>query len=114
MKIRTGFVSNSSSSSFCIYGASFDTDELVTILKNIADVDTEGLEPYEIINKIEVNLTNLRCYTCPSDDGACIGRSWTDVNDDETGLQFKTSIQEELNKLIPNTKCNTIEESWYD
>jgi hypothetical protein len=39
MKIRTGFVSNSSSSSFCLWGISKETSEMRKILADRADKD---------------------------------------------------------------------------
>ncbi len=58
MKIRQGFVSNSSTSSFCIYGTILDSDEIIENLKAeykamfaLSDDDEDELEPYEIFEK---------------------------------------------------------------
>jgi len=41
MKVRTRFVSNSSSSSFCIYGAALDKETLKEILQSKEKIETE-------------------------------------------------------------------------
>jgi len=98
MKIREGFVSNSSSSSFCIFGISLNTSD------------------YEDINELErkAKEEGLEVKWTPWDTIA-IGRSYSSIKDDETGLQFKESVKEKLNKLkLPSDNATLCESSWYD
>jgi hypothetical protein len=78
MKIRTGFVSNSSSSSFCIYGKWLEKKELKQLEDFVEDK-----------NIIEIHHTGHGIYA-----GAYVGRSYESIKDDETGKQFKTSVDE--------------------
>jgi hypothetical protein len=78
MKIRQGFVSNSSSSSFLIWGACHPrnvkiSDEMFEKLDNAMLLHGEG------------------CY---------IGRSLMEINDNETGAQFKKRTEEDIEKII--------------
>jgi len=98
MKIRTGFVSNSSSSSFCIYGTSIDTKRVEGIEKQIEEM---GLE----IHNGDCNYDNGTLY---------VGRSWSSIKDDETGAQFKEFVRKALNKFFGDTECTTTEQAWYD
>ena len=82
MKIRMGFVSNSSSSSFCIVGYSIDSDKF-------DDYD----DLYEIFKP-----SKLVCSRGISDysDSYIIGKYIENMKDDETLLDFKKGILKEI------------------
>ena len=85
MKIRTGFVSNSSSSSFCLLGIEASNKKY--------GVDTE--EIYEEIEKTDLENEN----SIEWDGDQYLGMSPAQMKDDETLLQFKQRIVDELKKL---------------
>lgn len=65
MKIRNGFVSNSSSSSFMIFGKIITTDELKRIF-NFTDKDVENIWDYE-------GNAKLKYFSCKCVDD---GKKW--------------------------------------
>lgn len=92
MKIRLGFVSNSSSSSFCAWGIHFenikhddDADFIDAMKKEFEDT------PVEIIHEWE----NERLY---------LGLSYDNLKDDETGRQFKDRAEKEIKKVLKKSK----------
>lgn len=96
MKTRLGFVSNSSSSSFCLYGVNFG-DEIV-----LTKEDCEFMTEHGLHDK------------CGQYDSICIGREWSSIGDNETGKQFKDSVATSIEKRWPGKTCTTHEEGWYN
>lgn len=124
MKIRNGFVSNSSTSSFCIFGVELEYEDIIDCLKK--NLPTEKLQ--EVLESIEnsdssnefvyeyIKDSKLVCYSICSEN-YYIGQPWNAIQDNETGQQFKDStkqlIEELFNKEMAD-KCVSIEQAWRD
>jgi hypothetical protein len=111
MKVRNGFVSNSSTSSFLIYGVCFSEDELYDKL-GIEEEPEEGV--WEILEELAEELDME--YNSPYDWGEnFLGISWDQVGDDETGGEFKAKIEKKLKEKFGNDiQCDTHEGAWRD
>lgn len=97
MKIRLGFISNSSNTSFCIYGRYFD-------LKDITD---------EMI--IELEELDLEVIGDQNNDGYYIGRSYTLIKDNETGKEFKERTLKDMKIIFPELEVlHNQEDGWYN
>jgi hypothetical protein len=119
MKIRSGFVSNSSSSSFCIFGISLDQDELLAIIGKTTQECEDGEDGiYDALEQAEEKLKEkgLNFERGPDyGDYAYVGRYWTSIGDDETGAQFKASVSDAIAEAFGEKKsCSTHEEAWRD
>ena len=118
MKIRNGFVSNSSSSSFCIYGIYMDTDELIEKMTKVGSLSEQDLEALEdegswyIQELLYGKFDNLSVY---ESEGDCwVGRDFTTIGDDETGKQFKDSVKNNMEALLgEKVECEIHEEEIY-
>jgi hypothetical protein len=110
MKIRTGFVSNSSSSSFLAYGAWVSEEEMLHAANSHLK---EGEDPCKMVYEA--------CDCCPLEtwcpegyDEVFVGYSWDSVADDQTGKQFKQEIEKALFEWFgKEIKCSTGEAAWY-
>lgn len=100
MKIRNGFVSNSSSSSFHIYGVELDKNEFE---KMILD---KGLTTKDELDKL--GLDEVLWGIVPGLEGKCVyewdavylGRFYNYIKDDETGKDFKENTEKALKKFL--------------
>jgi hypothetical protein len=105
VKIRQGFVSNSSSTSFCIYGAYVDEDESTGYAdkkkkKSGEDYDCDDDYPEFTKFSKKAATMGLEFYHSYEGGGMWVGVAPDNIKDDETGKQFKASVEEKLKKLF--------------
>ncbi len=117
MKLRKGFVSNSSTTSFCIYGCCLDSDEAKSLLLATGAITEEQLkedEYGEVFYKVaEDNNVTYECS--PYDEEAYFGFSFTSIPDDAVVGEWKKEKEELLKKLFGDTiSCGTHQEAWRD
>lgn len=83
MKIRQGFVSNSSTTSFCIYGV--ETNEDV----------------WEDAKEVGLAIESFSDY---SEYDYAVGLPYHMIQDNETGAEFKHRVQTAIRKIFPDVK----------
>jgi hypothetical protein len=100
MKIRTGFVSNSSSSSFVAWGVHLDYDEMTALLDLDVDIDAdEDFDDYYGTVWGFAERLDLDCDIGEDENDVYIGKFWNRIKDNETGAQFKQSVKEKLESV---------------
>lgn len=102
MKIRNGFVSNSSSSSFCIYGVSLDTQEFRDLmLKKFSQLIDEDTETYEIEEILDTNkIVHPIAMVDGESDLVFLGASPQSCPDNKTMGEFKKETEKEIIEFI--------------
>jgi len=88
MLIRKGFVSNSSTTSFCVWGVSIDAHSL----------EFKNVEEFFEDDQVLVNPTPW--------DVIIVGRSWASVEDHQTGIQFKRQTERLVRRHLKKYNYN--------
>jgi len=126
MKIREGFVSNSSTTSFCAVGMSFEKEDLIKILiKNFipdyseevpTSIDTANYEDISIhIEKLldKKNCKDIDVWT-NYDDYLFLGTSIDHMKDTDTLYHFKRKTEMELSKIVSHPSVDLIVDTIYN
>ena len=92
MKIRAGYVSNSSSSSFCIVGIAVYSGEL----GDVFDLKEEYDDYYDFVYENLKGMDSHHGIAEYSSDSVIIGKHIHAMKDDETLGDFKKGIFEQL------------------
>lgn len=96
MRIRNGFVSNSSSSSFIIYGVMLTDGDMDNIFNKL-NIVVEDI--YEWIDERTRNA-GLEYISDSDNDSHYIGLHPNEIGDDETGSQFKARAYRGIEDIL--------------
>ena len=99
MKIRSDYVSNSSSSSFMIVGEAFDEDTILEICKKNG-IDTEDDSIWDAVDNIarKFKISYERGIENYYDEW-CLGLHYSDMKDSETKMEFEKRISDKLSEI---------------
>jgi hypothetical protein len=118
MKIRAGFVSNSSTTSFVAYGISVDNDTMNKYLQKLHPLKSEeyGRDIYDLID--DLCESNYLDWSFNADWGMIyVGLELESMDENETKKQFKNRVKEKIAVVFGEElaeTCGSIEVSWRD
>jgi len=119
MKIRVGFVSNSSTSSFCIYGCYLGQEEALELLLTSGVISKEQAEDgkddsYDVFDDIATN-NKIEFHSMPYVYTTWFGFNFPSIPDDVNVGEWKKEKEKALKKLFGDSvKCDIYSEAWND
>ncbi len=125
MKIKSDFITNSSTTSFVAWGVTMNKSDFRELIEKVkpkgtedfTEEDFEELDMYEflecVISEVSLDGTDFDSY----DGSVAIGKKLGRIREDETLLDFKKSICNELSKIGIKKETKDlvyVEEAWRD
>ena len=115
MKVRTGFVSNSSTSSFIIFGCCLDKEEVVKVLLEKKVITQEQSEDYGSA-EYGAEAIGDGCdveYGDGEDNYIYFGWDFTSIPDDVVVGEWKKEKEDMVKKIFgDDVKCSVHSEAW--
>lgn len=110
MKIRNGFVSNSSSTSFCLYGVKVESpfDLAKTLLKNINLSELEDYSKIDVEEELVKYFSKMKISSViweggnSLSEGLYVGSGLYSINETKDPLDSLSKIREKLKDIFPN------------
>lgn len=115
--LKQGFVSNSSTTSFLIYGISLTEEEAKEKLNRDNQEIKACIEKWgdgEALETLEC-MKGVGTYCSEWGEHKYFGVSWESVKDNETGAEFKQRVREILERYLNgDLGLGTHQEAWYN